>query len=432
MEEKDFIELYRKAVEQDAEESNDLQLKDNEIEEVWGNVSDELDIDEVWRNITDILDKGKRRKTVGIIISWSAAAVILALFGLFLIVNESQVEELSNKISSTKEAIRPSNTRKSITQEKSNTSNNIKEKTIEPQVGAISNQLASTPIKNIFSKDQPIADTLSNLLAKKKAIKDIRIEKINNNLQDSSIEMIKFLSSEEIIFSSINIATLSYSALANNYPIVNDTKHFFNNRFSIGFTNVLKNTWLINRETLEGLNPKDLKTTSAKFFPDFGVNVKYSGSKKWSAEGSVFISSNIGQSYNEYIYGEYSQKEIVLRYTTIDFSVKCTYYKPKSFPYINLNSTMGIYFSKLQSARLAINNQKQNISNQYLNIDYGLVIGQEVEINLFDRISLAPGLYFRIGIPNIIRSQSAITSSVSNSRNGSLDFKLSIYYKLYK
>jgi hypothetical protein len=431
MEEKDFIELYRKAVEQGAEKPIDVHLNDSVIDEVWRNVSDELDIDEVWGRISEKLEHDQKKKTVRLIISWSAAAAVLALFGLFLFVNETKVDTISGRILSTLEIVQPNTILISRGADESNSSALVEGKKVGFKELEVNNQLATSAAKISFVKDQPKTDTVSHLTAYR-AIQEVQIETKYIDIEDSSLEMIRPLTYSEIAIAYLGISSITESALDHYSPTIPDAIHYFKGRFSIGFTNVIKNTWLINKETIEGLKPKDLKSTSTKFFPDFGMNVKYNISNKWSTEGSVFISSNIGQSYNEYIYGEYSQKEVILRYTTVDLSAKYTYFRPKNFPYLCINSTFGIYFSKLQSARLAINNQKQNISNQYLNLDYGLVIGQEVEINLFSRISLAPGLYFKVGVPNIIKYQSALNSSLSNSRNGSVDFRLAIYYRLYK
>jgi hypothetical protein len=200
-------------------------------------------------------------------------------------------------------------------------------------------------------------------------------------------------------------------------------------RISGGLITLFKNTWLLNYETLDGLTSESLNTTEIVFFPDVGLSLSYSLNKTWLLQVDGFLSSNTGQEYLDYIYGHYSRKKITLNYSTIALSVKHKFTGSVNFmPRSSINVLAGGYISFLHYAYQKINTDVENIGSQYGKFDFGVRLGGEFELQIFDQLSLAPGLFLSIGIPNIYKGDGYIPGYLRRTHNGSAEFHLTFYY----
>jgi len=200
-------------------------------------------------------------------------------------------------------------------------------------------------------------------------------------------------------------------------------------RFSGGLVTSFKNTWLLNQETFNGLRSESLNTTEIVVFPDAGLSLGYSLTGKWLLQADAFLYSNTGQEYYEYIYGHYSKKRIVLRYSTVALSVK--YKTGRKASYANrssINILAGCYLSFLHSADQKINADIERIKSDYRNGDLGVRLGSELELNLGNNLSVAPGLALTLGITNICRDDGEMPAYLRRTHNGSVVLQLSFYY----
>ena len=103
-------------------------------------------------------------------------------------------------------------------------------------------------------------------------------------------------------------------------------------------------------------------------------------------------------------YGHYSRKKITLRYSTIALSVKYKFTGRGDFmERSSINVLAGGYLSVLNYANQKINTDLENIRSQYEKFDFGIRLGGEFELQIFDQLSLAPGLFLSLGIPNIYK-----------------------------
>jgi hypothetical protein len=165
------------------------------------------------------------------------------------------------------------------------------------------------------------------------------------------------------------------------------------------------------------------------FFPDVGLSLSYSLNKTWLLQVDGFLSSNTGQEYLDYIYGHYSRKKITLNYSTIALSVKHKFTGSVNFmPRSSINVLAGGYVSFLHYAYQKINTDVENIGSQYGKFDFGVRLGGEFELQIFDQLSLAPGLFLSIGIPNIYKGDGYIPGYLRRTHNGSAEFHLTFYY----
>ncbi len=192
---------------------------------------------------------------------------------------------------------------------------------------------------------------------------------------------------------------------------------------------MFKNSWLLNNETLDGLKSESLTTTEIVFFPDVGLSLSYSLNKNWLLQADGLIFSNTGQKYLGYYYGHYSRKEITLRYSTFALSVKYKNIgKEFSKHRSSINLLGGGYLSVLHSVNRKINFETENISSQYRKFDLGIRLGGEFELQILDQLSVAPGLFISLGIPNIYKGNSNIPDYLRRTHTGSAEFHLAFYF----
>jgi hypothetical protein len=201
-------------------------------------------------------------------------------------------------------------------------------------------------------------------------------------------------------------------------------------RFSVGISLSEKNTWLINQETLKGLDRQELNSTRARFLTDFGIILRYTFSERWSLEGSTFLSSKTGQSYNQYLNGIYSTKDYELKYYSFELNARYAIRRSPVFANIRSFPVTGVYISRLSSAYESIDNSLFNISRNYDPIDYGIVLGYELEVSVFDRFAVTPGVRIKCGIPNIFADQPGIPDDLHSTRIASLEFRLNLIFPL--
>jgi hypothetical protein len=139
--------------------------------------------------------------------------------------------------------------------------------------------------------------------------------------------------------------------------------------------------------------------------------------------------SNTGQKYLGYNYGHYSGKKITLSYSSLALSLKYKYAEKGGLPgNSSINLLAGTYISFLHNANRQIITNVENIRSQYLKYDIGFRLGGEIEFQLSDRLSLAPGVFLSVGIPNIYKGEGNIPGYLRKTHNGSEGFHLTLYH----
>jgi len=88
----------------------------------------------------------------------------------------------------------------------------------------------------------------------------------------------------------------------------------------------------------------------------------------------------------------------------------------------------GIYLSVLQQADLRKNTNLEKIGSQYQGFDLGLKLGGEIELPVTNYLSVAPGLFFSLGIPNIYKGYGDIPGYMRRTRNGNESLHITFYY----
>jgi len=437
-------ENYRKQVDELLDDQSGFNfnnpLNQEELDEIWEEISTEMDIGEVWMDISSDLDIVMPVDSGSGTIVKAIAVVLIILFGMIPVqkILLDPHNDLPDKFIEKKQNEQPA---------KLIAKNKPMDSTPGEQVkGDLSPALRSSFVKSedsnkltpaernrtVLTQGTPIPvnnEVVSRVLAVSEMADSnlvispdkIPIEKsgIPPALIPVDLKKIKLFSKTDLDSLKINdnSSTAGFSLSLTEQG-----------RISGGLITLFKNTWLLNYETLDGLKSESLKSTEIVFFPDVGINLGYSLNETWLLQADAFISSNTGQEYLDYIYGHYSRKKITLNYSTIDLFVKHKFTGSSNFiPRFSINVLAGGHISFLHYAYQKINTDLENIGSQYKKFDFGVRLGGEFELQIFDRLSLAPGLFLSIGIPNIYKGTINIPGYLRRTHNGSAEFRLAFY-----
>jgi hypothetical protein len=437
--------LYRKQVDELLENQDGLyyygSLDQEELDKIWEEISGEIDIEEIWNKISSDLDIVMPVDSgSGMILKFFAAVLIVltALIPVKKILTDRQNNQLEKIIEIEKnnrleELIIPNNSG-------SRNYEAVVKKAISPALKSPLNKKEYDDRPGMSERNKPGTPHESAKTAGTKIIPN----RISDHLTDDS--NLAFYIDNTTIERSVclpvivpedNLKNISFYSksdfirpvIPNNSFRRNSVPLASRSRFSIGLTTLIKNTWLLNNETFDGLKSETLNTSEIVFFPDIGISLNYSLNKSWQIQSDGFFFSNTGQKYFEYYYGHYSRKEITLRYSTFDLLVKYRITGNRQIrPRLSINALAGGYLSSLNYAHQRINSDFLNISSQYGKVDYGIRLGGELEIQLFDHFSVVPGLFISLGIPNIYKGTEKIPGYLRSTHNGSAYFQLAFYY----
>jgi hypothetical protein len=436
---------YREKIERllDNEFNHDLYypLNKYEMDKIWEEITTEMDIGEIWKDISSDLDRIMPSGSYSGIFFRLIAAVLIVLFGLIPI-------------------------KKGIPDPGIIEPDLLIEKTQNGESAEMFTQKDSKDSKSEYKVIENILQPLGNYQGKsEKDHKIAQVKVIEPDLTDKT----KIIVSNEDILMIKREAETATASLAISQD--NDTDEEFNitpvlkpdgldgtrvftgtdygiretgitsfsaqssdrlidrGRISLGLITSFKNTWLLNHETFDGFRSESLNTTEIVFAPDAGVSLNYALNKNWSLQADAFLYSGAGQEYQGFYDGKYGRKKITLRYSTIDISVK--YSRAMKGFFIgpaSMNFVAGNYVSILNNASLKKISYVSNIGSQYQKYDFGLRLGTEIEMHLNDHLSVAPGLFVSLGIPNIYKGTVNIPGYFRKTHNGSEGIRLAIYY----
>jgi hypothetical protein len=436
---------YSKQVDELLDNQSGLNLFDplnqEELDEIWKEISTEMDIGEVWNNISSDLDTVMPVDSGSGIIFKSIAVVLIILIGMIpvkkaildsgisqpdILTENKQNEQPAELVAKNK----PGDSSKGE-QVKGDILSALRSSLDKSEVGnkptpaerniTVLAQGTPMPVSNVADSKILSASGMadSNLVVSRDKI-SIEISNIPPALFPDGLKKIKLLSKTD--FNSLKINDNSSTA-GSSLPLID------RGRISGGLITLFKNTWLLNHETFDGFKSESLTTTEIVFHPDVGLSLSYSLNKNWLLQADGFFFSNTGQEYLGYYDGHYGRKKTTLRYSTIALSVKNKFSDINRFiPRSSINLLAGGYLSVLQYANQEKNTVLENIRSQYGKFDFGVRLGGEFELQIFDQLSIAPGLFLSIGIPNIYKGNSNIPGYLRRTHNGSAEFHLAFYF----
>lgn len=192
----------------------------------------------------------------------------------------------------------------------------------------------------------------------------------------------------------------------------------------VGLIYGYKNTWLLNNETRNGLNPEKLGNVEITFRQDMGFasTMELNNRHKFGLE--FFWKSESGQNYQQYLNASYVNKNIYIEYLKLQ-----TFYSWEN-KFIPGQVLLGGYVARLSKAEEQIAEAKFNTDNRYNDYDYGLLAGYQIEIPLMKRVRFKPSIRFNYNLINIFESDNITLSSFKDTRNLGASFNVLLSYNL--
>jgi hypothetical protein len=413
-----------------------------EMDEIWEEISIELDISDVWNKISSDLDIVTPPDPGPGIFFKACGIALIIMAGLILVRKAIPYLDLKKQEILTRESLNDQSSEpynieneSAVSGTEKKVKRNIQQSIRSPAVksndsfektGTQSSRISTVQLITVPADNEIIAVvraisgmSASGLIVSPQETTAERPENASALLPEGPEEEITIISVSD--FDSLKIK---------DNPLTDGYSQLFihRGRISVGLVTLFKNTWLLNHETFDGLRSESLNTTEIVFYPDVGLSLNYSLNRTWSLQADGFFYSNTGQEYLEYIYGHYSRKKITLKYSTVAFSVKYQFNRELFIPRSSINLLAGSYLSVLHHADQKINTDLKDIGSQYRKFDAGIRLGCELEFGLFDHLSLAPGLFVSLGIPNIYMGDGNIPGYLRRTYNGCEGFHLTICY----
>jgi hypothetical protein len=445
MNEKDFIELYRHQVENRDEAPP---------ETCWDEISTQLDVEETWDSISMELDnvlplnnlKGELTDTNQVIFTRLALLISSLVIILLIMLSDARKTDLRPSEISATDVPAPSVDQSVVLQSPTAVTTRseqpVKETKAVPKDILIQEpgNIETTPLLSeppIIYKGEPIpifvspvSDPETGIPAVGSSPVDETVTLTNRNFNNPVNPIIinpdQLIPQADVLIPSGNVTGIEPDK---NVPLSAGRRQILN-KFSIGISLTEKNTWMINQETIDGLDRQQLNTTKAKFLNDFGIILRYTPGERWSFEGSSFLLSKTGQSYKQYLNGIYSTKIYELKYYSFEMSARYALRTSLNISNVKSYPVAGAYISFLNYAHKTINQSLSDVSADYNPVDFGLILGYELEIKILNRFAVTPGIRIKYGIPNIFADQPGIPAELHATRNASLEFRLNLLLPL--
>lgn len=199
-------------------------------------------------------------------------------------------------------------------------------------------------------------------------------------------------------------------------------------KWQIGVIGSVKNTWLINPETANGLQSSSLNDTRLTFGKEFGLTLQRSIGGSSAIQFEYYFYSEIGQRYHEYINALYQTKDVRLRYQKFQVVYRTRVWRNSSAP--ALYAVSGVRVSRLTMADTSIGNESQEVTQEYKPWDYGFILGGEAEFMLTNKILLISGLRALYGLRNIYLGTSQAPAEFNKTHTASVGLVLGLKYRI--
>jgi hypothetical protein len=191
----------------------------------------------------------------------------------------------------------------------------------------------------------------------------------------------------------------------------------------LGIIYSYKNTWLINYETINGLNPEKLGNTLPTFHKDIGISSTLLLRERHYIGLDFMIKSEAGQNYEQYINASYLRKNIQLDYSKLQGYY--IWYRGR----IPGQLLTGGYLARLNLGEENKGDEIITVSDNYSNYDYGLMVGYQLTIFLQDKIIVRPGFRLSYNLVNVFRGDELTPGYLKDTRNFAAGFKISLSYR---
>lgn len=405
-----------------------------DIDQAWAGISEELDLDYVWRNVemelpTETVLPGSVTSTAKFHkYFWIAAAIILLT--LTTPISESPKQNPGAQSAASKENS-GSTGKQTISPKDETYASSLKPK-IEKKIAVAMDSLIDTNNSDRKKIDTEITELKEEAEISRHVLYNslITSQPASESLTKMSIKALQ--PKYKHVFNPVDSVERSdlrqRSALIVNTPESDSLYETGRNvKWRFGIIGSIKNTWLINDETANGLKRSSLNHTKVTYGKEFGVTLQRSIGKRSFLQAEYYLNSEIGQDYQNYIDALYQSKNIRLQYQKLQiaYSRKILERGFMFSPHI----LGGFYASKLKIADVTIGGENGNVTKEYTPWDYGVLLGIETEFKLNDKLVIVPGIRTSYGFRNIFEGTSQITSYFNKTNTATIGFSVAVKYQ---
>jgi len=420
------------------------QIDVGEEDSVWEGVQDELDFMETWDNISTELDVVMPPQGSTVAIKYLKPFVAAVTVILLMLV---PVKDISDQ------AVQPVIVSEQPT-EVSKTELLIPDETIPVKVGK--KEAAGTRIAAVdLPPEEPLAKNSSSIVLGNSLIALVESENVKDApeikatdlkrvepqlIQNKNVENAA-VNEKGILIDRIQPLTFNYNDLlagynpassnfmkkrSSTYPEQESPAGFSIRIADFGLVYAYKNTWLLNYETRNGLDPEKLGNTLPTFHQDIGVTTTLEFNKRYRVGMEFLFKSEAGQNYQQYINASFVDKNINLNYLKFQTFY---YLKSKKIPG---NAIVGAYIARLATAEEQLANTKFSIGQNYTRLDYGLLTGYQFNIALGNRLMIKPGVRVNYNLNNIFKGDDIMPGHFKKTRNLAASFNVTLTYRLFE
>jgi len=400
--------------------------------EVWENIENELDIDNVWARVSTQLDRIKLFSTIKRFTYYSAAAIVLFFILEYFFTNRYTHE------SPDQESLSQENGQERPKDAKQFNADNaeIGPDTITTDLKHIENPSEISGIREF--EEIPLKVEITGMVATtfvtdhqpgepgSKETKSIeRWTKGDSLLTITPIET----SNGEFLTESTDLYNILQPPYHQDLTSAPAKSNLYFRGFYLGISAQLGNAWLINSTTINGLKRDELTTAAPYFRKSFGLLAGKNLSEKFTLQFEGSIIDEAGQKYHEYIHGKYVTRVLSLDYITFNIHLRysTSHFRAVKTP-VSSNIIFGPYAGYLKSANEIIDAETENIKYHYENLDYGMIVGYELDFHLNRGFLISTGLRFKIGLPNVYAGNELIPSTFNRTKTASVNLSFGLKY----
>jgi hypothetical protein len=405
-------------------------MDENAPEESWQEINNQLDIEEVWSRVEDSLDRHvtknlllinyyqKNRRFINTFAIIAASILILVLsvprfFNQHQKSSFSQIDKKQKIMSENAAPVKNDNNSRTMDQPKENSKNTGKEQHYVAAAFPGNHKYSDNPesIKKTGTRQISQLNTSDNKIISAK------------NSYNESVFMLQSQSSRKGFVTNGKEITEN-KLLAAAQSVDKKNKHHV---LTIGIISGINNTWLLNYETINGLQPSSLTNTLPTYGTELGLAFGIMNNTLSGFRGEAYFHSETSQQYKEYINARYVTRKIDLHY--LKFQVNYTKNISLFRPILNSHILAGMYFSYLNNGVETIGGNESSITREFTTFDYGLVTGYENAVMINNNLTLKPGFRISYSFHNIFKGNQLIPSDFNKTNPFSMGFFLGIDYK---
>ncbi len=406
-----------------------------DIDDAWENIAETLDLDDVWNNVKAELPEGVITYEQPKVSTMPRSFWIVAAF--ILITLTTPIPESSSLISVSVETTTTSvadTLRRGIpatSQYDSQSSDHGIERSMMPNEENRRKEKPAYPtvhpagVLNITEADDEISGkNLVDLVNESAALDSAGAPPARSH---ALVGITSGLDTAAVIMCDSSVTVELFTLSSDSVTIIPRRRK---GHWNIGLIGALKNTWLINPETTNGLKRNSLNDTELTFGKDFGIVVERSISERSALQLEYYFSSEIGQRYHEYINALYQSKNIRLHYQKAQLLFRTRVLTKTAVP--SFYAIGGVRVSRLTLADASVGGNEDIITQQYRPWDYGFLIGTEAEFKLNDKLILVPGIRASYGLRNIYLGSASNPAEFNKTHTATIGVSLALKHGIKK